>query len=70
LGMPLDHLGRGPVPRMSVERGDQRLHFVERARRVAIGNAPITPTEASEPASSYRPSNSEPMAPSPDLCTR
>src|SRR5262249_50646959 len=38
--------------------------------RVAIGKAPTTPTEASEPRSSNSPSSSEPIASGPDLCTR
>ncbi|SKW76744.1 Uncharacterised protein [Mycobacteroides abscessus subsp. abscessus] len=41
-----------------------------RRLRSAIGNAPITPTDANTPSSWYRPSSSEPMASSPDLCTR
>ena len=35
---------------------------VNSSRRLAIGNAPITPTDASVPSSLYRPSSSEPIA--------
>ena len=41
-----------------------------RARRVAIGSAPTTPTLASSPESRYRPSSSDPTASSPVLCGR
>jgi hypothetical protein len=41
-----------------------------RERRVAIGNAPMTPMLASPPSSRYRPSSSEPIASSPVLCGR
>jgi hypothetical protein len=41
-----------------------------KARRSAIGNAPITPTLASSPEFRYRPRSSDPIASPPVLCGR
>ena len=43
---------------------------VKSCRRCSMGNAPTTPTLASRSLSRYRPSRSEPMASSLDLCVR
>ncbi len=40
------------------------------SRRTAIGKLEVTPTEASRPASSYRPSSRDPIAASSVLCVR
>ena len=52
----------GPIPGMAVEGGDERLQLADSCCRLAIGKAPMTPTDARAPSSRWSPSNSEPIA--------